>query len=1170
MSKRSAVAPILALSLLLLACLFISTDQASAQLAANAARSTDLADIPLNRPDPQTLARERAEQFFPALLGLRRPGAEKISTRYFNIYYTTAEHTARRIAEMADEVFEEVSAYYPTSRERYKRMHVVVDDGVDIYGNAYASYNSNYIHFWATPFDLGMRGTNDWIRDTFTHELTHIITLKAAHHAWPFYFGIASASRSDENPDFNFTLPLYHLTAPSWFVEGIAQYESMKYEGDSWDTHREMMLRMAVLEDDLLSYENMGVFGKDGHHSEMIYNHGFALLKYVGETYGDDKVRALVETRPILNFKSTIKQVVGVSANQLYRDWHAHLQERHGRLLDSVRTSGEHEGDLLYDGGSLDYNPVYSPDGGRVAFLSNGDSDYALTRLMVMDLETRKVTKVAQYVDRRFSWSPDGSEIYYVKSVGGRWDIYAHDLVRKKSHRVTIGLRGKDPAVSPDGKQIAFVGNRDGSQRLGIVNINGTNTRYLTQHNDGTQYYGPQWSPDGSRILFTVFRGEDRDIAVIDAEATPFPKKTSTKPAEDPDSTKAFPDSLAYANDAGFEALLRSTADERDPVWLPDGSGFLYSSDRTGVFNLYTFDLATGRQSRVTNVIGGAFGPSITADGQDIVYAGFHAANYSLYRISRGGEVSVAAADTVDRDYRTIYSGDELSEVFDVGRYSSVLSSQGIVPVLVLGPTFIGNRFGLDQLSFGLQGAWGDLLGNDTFVTGFTLGKNLKKGVDLNSDVYFYYQNSLSPILTEQKTYSPSLFVTGSRQTINSLIDRGVVASRRDTVPDANGLGTLQVVIDSQLVLIPNVQQHNNLSLTETDKYKNLFSDFTVGTQIGLGRRAGLSLAYSFRRYRESLHVEQVILDSTRIVQFDPQTGVGTDITDEVPGTGGVQEAFNEFLYQDLDFFRSNDFLANLSYISFKPTKDSYVNPTGGRAFTLRYRRINATVTDSLALSADFDDNGIPDPSVSDISPTIYREDKAKLGINEYILSWNEFIPFPGRSTLAIQAFLGYKDKPIKKPQQNGGTNEGVFYYPLRYYLGGLGTLRGYPYFSMSGGKIFFSRASFTFPIVKSAAKELPPFFFDKIYGTVFIETGATANFESLKSRWDAGNRFNRDAFLTDWGFELRMQLFSNYRIPMFGYFQIAFPTRDRIRDRNDPTIIREIDSRRIYFGITI
>ena len=88
---------------------------------------------------------------------------------------------------------------------------------------------------------------------------------------------------------------------------------------------------------------------------------------------------------------------------------------------------------------------------------------------------------------------------------------------------------------------------------------------------------------------------------------------------------------------------------------------------------------------------------------------------------------------------------------------------------------------------------------------------------------------------------------------------------------------------------------------------------------------------------------------------------------------------------------------------------------------------------------------------------------------------------------------------------------------------------------------------------------------FDKLYGSLFIETGATGNAARL-SEID----FSTKPFLTDWGFELRMQMFSNYQIPMFGFFQIAFPTEKNIPDRNDPTQMQEVDDFRIYFGLTI
>ncbi|MDP6778902.1 MAG: hypothetical protein QGI83_19265, partial [Candidatus Latescibacteria bacterium] len=451
---------------------------------------------------------------------------------------------------------------------------------------------------------------------------------------------------------------------------------------------------------------------------------------------------------------------------------------------------------------------------------------------------------------------------------------------------------------------------------------------------------------------------------------------------------------------------------------------------------------------------------------------------------------------------------------------------------------------------------------------GFTAGKNLKRKTDLNSEFYASYRRTLSRIMTEQRTYVPRLTIGASRQTINSLLDRGVVDTFRDTTQ-----GTLITVVDSQQVIIPNVTQDLRLSMTQEDDYKHMFSDFVVQTDVMIGRSQMVSLHVGHRRYSENLHLLQVIRDSSRLYQTDPQSGTLVEITDTLRAMGVVgqeQTALDDFLYQDLNFFRSTDFGVTWRYGRFEPAKDRFINPRGGRAITLRYRRINATVTDSLALSADLNQDLVPDPTPSEVSPSIYRADDVKLGVNEYTFSWNEFVPLFGRTTLGLQAFLGYKDQAIKKQVQNGGTFEGVFYYPLRYYLGGFGTLRGYPYFSLSGGKALFCRATFTFPIVQKAGRELPPLFFDKMYGTFFVETGATSDFESLSSWWDSGNRFNRSAFLTDWGFEIRMQMFSNYRLPLFGYFQIAFPTRDRISDRNNPGTVFDIDNRRIYFGLSI
>ena len=1169
---------------------------------------TDLSTIHLNRPTLDRMVLADQERFFPSLLGLGQFGSKAINTRHFDIYYIGAEQTAARIAKIADEKLETIGRFYPGFMDNYHRITVLVLDDSDVLGNAFAATTDNLIVFWSSPYDITERGSSKWVENVFVHELTHSITHRAASKEWPFRFGVLSTSRSNQNPDFVFNIPIYNKVMPSWYSEGVAQFEAKRHGDDTWDTHRDMKLRMAVLEDDMLTLDGMSFFGHDG---EMVYNQGFGFLNYIADTYGPDKVRAMNDAKPIVSFGSAIRQATGVGADQLYREWKSHLQSKYGELVGRVRRQGEREGELLYDDGSMDFHPVISPDGSKLAFLSNEGADFALTMLKVMDLNTRKVRKVAdggrfgKYVFGRISWSPDSESIYYMKARGGRWDLFTFDLLTRKERRVSGSLRGRDPAVSPDGR-IAYVRNEDGSNSLGLITAEGIVRTDLITYNDGTQIYGPKWSPDGKRILFTVFHGEDRDIAVINADATHVPnrferfelekekeawekaqaeKKTEKdeesndeekssddeepgnneatddghEEAEEEEWVEAVPDTMAYSLDTEFTSLVASKADERDAVWSPDGGSILYSSDRSGVFNVYIKDLETGEERQVTNVIGGAFVPSVTPDGGEVVYAGYHASNYSIYRVPIANAVPVSAPGNLDRDYRRLFTGPKIDDVWPEGRGFSRLQSRGFVPFINVGPTFIGNRFGLDEVSGGAQASWGQLLGNDALTVWSTIGKNFRRRVDLNTQIAAFYQKGLTSVHNERGAISPSIVIGGTRQTINSLVDFGTVASQRDTMT-----GTLQAVIDSQTVLIPNATQFLNLTLEQTDVFKDVFSDFVAGTSFRLGQRQSVSLFYTYRNFKENLLTKQTVFDSTRITAPDVNGNL-IDITDQIGSSNTETVVLDDFIYQDLRFFKSHDLSLGWNYTRFKPTFDRRLNPTGGRSVSFIYRRVNATITDSLALSIDLNQDNIPDPTAVEVSPTIFREDNAALALNEYIASWNEFIDFPGRTTLSFQAFMGYKDQPIKEAQQGGGTFEGVFYYPLRYYLGGLGTLRGYPYFTLSGGKVAFGRANFTFPIFNKKSKELSPFTFSKLYGSFFFETGATGNAERLSDI-----DFSTKPFLSDVGFELRMEVIANYVIPMFGFFQIAWPLDTTVPDRIDPTVMNKIDDFRIYFGLSI
>ena len=72
--------------------------------------------------------------------------------------------------------------------------------------------------------------------------------------------------------------------------------------------------------------------------------------------------------------------------------------------------------------------------------------------------------------------------------------------------------RGTDPSVSPDGTRIDFHEYRDGTLNLATINLDGSDKQYLTDFNDGTWLQGADWSPDGTRIVFSIFRNYRQDI----------------------------------------------------------------------------------------------------------------------------------------------------------------------------------------------------------------------------------------------------------------------------------------------------------------------------------------------------------------------------------------------------------------------------------------------------------------------------------------------------------------------------------------------------------------------------------------------------------------------------------------------------------------------------------
>ncbi|MCU7495079.1 MAG: biopolymer transporter Tol [Ignavibacteria bacterium] len=528
-------------------------------------------------------------------------------------YHEETERTARAILKIADEVWGPITSLYQYEPET---VHFVVKD-IDDYSNGATYFFDNKIEIWSSALDFDLRGTHNWLRNVISHEFTHMVQIQSAMKLGrtlpAFYFQFMNYE-DKRRPDILYgfpnviaSYPIATINVPAWFAEGSAQYMRKEFNYDNWDSHRDMILRSYALEGGMMTWNQMGVFSKTSLGNESVYNAGFALTTYIAQKYGEDKLRKITQALGKLkNFTmdAAFKDVLGKSGDEIYDEWKESLTKDYKRRTEQVEQNVV-KGKEIAGEGFGNFYPVFSEDGTKIIYLSNKQSDYfSPSNVYSYDLKTGKDEMVTFNVRSTISWIKGENKIVYSKlsEDNPSWtnihDIYVYDLNEKEETRLTHGLRANQPFVSHDGSKIVFVYQKDGTSNLGLVDIKGKGFKRLTFFENGEQVFNPRFSNDDQSVVFDCANANGRDIASVKTDAS------------------------------GLEYLLQTKADERNPVFGPDGKLY-YSSDESGIFNIYSMDLRTKATEQLTNVIGGAFMPSVDQKG-NIVYAGYSSTGYKI------------------------------------------------------------------------------------------------------------------------------------------------------------------------------------------------------------------------------------------------------------------------------------------------------------------------------------------------------------------------------------------------------------------------------------------------------------------------------------------------------------------------------------------------------------
>ena len=271
----------------------------------------------------------------------------------------------------------------------------------------------------------------------------------------------------------------------------------------------------------------------------------------------------------------------------------------------------------IRSGDNSGWEPVWSPDGNRIAFASDRDGDW---EIYVTASDGSSLTRITENSDDDSdpTWSPDGRFVAFVSNRDGNDEIYvANSDGAGPARRITDDPAADwDPAWSPDGSTIVFSSNRpSGPYRylffeLYSVNADGYGVTQLTELESYS--FEPAWSTDGRRIVFQRRGG----IYMMTADGSRV-----WQIFEDPDWNRR-------------NLNARPRHDHKHPTWSPDGDRIAYSSIREdGTVDIYSMSASGSGVRRLTDSPGSEWHASWSPDGQRIAFVSSVGGRYGMYII---------------------------------------------------------------------------------------------------------------------------------------------------------------------------------------------------------------------------------------------------------------------------------------------------------------------------------------------------------------------------------------------------------------------------------------------------------------------------------------------------------------------------------------------------------
>lgn len=586
----------------------------------------------------------------PARAGDPRLQWFTISTPNFRIHYHGGlERQAQRAARASEQLLVQLVRLlgHPVT----ERTEIVLMDTSDS-SNGFATvlpYSAIQLYVTA-PDDLSaLNEYDDWLPMLMAHEQAHIVHIGNVA-------GIPALISAILGKQF-----APNQLQPHWLLEGLAVYAESQLSGGGRlrSTMFDMFMRADVLDNQFATLDQITHVPRRWPGATLWYLYGSKFVEFIAQTYGDSVFASMAADTAddIVPFavNRPFHRVTGRTYTDVYAAFKAAAERRAMQQVASVEARGLREGHRLTHHGRATASPRFVPERCWAAMGTSGpalvyfrDDGHDTPGIALLELGPGGAPKQDTLVVRSNGGNASltrNCELVFQSVAPSRRLYYFNDLFmlqrdaraprgwEQGQKRLTVGRRARDPDVSQDGRRVTYVTDRAGTTTLRLATLTADerieNEVAVFETEPNEQVFTPRFSPDDRFIAFGAWtRGGYRDLRVYD--------RTS----------------------ASLTTLWKDRATDQQPSWSPDGRWLLFSSNRSGISNIYAWDTRSQQTKQVTNVRTGAFMPEVSPDGRRLVYVGYTSAGYDLYEMPFAPERWPMAAPHSDEPGERVFIDD--------------------------------------------------------------------------------------------------------------------------------------------------------------------------------------------------------------------------------------------------------------------------------------------------------------------------------------------------------------------------------------------------------------------------------------------------------------------------------------------------------------------------------